>query len=67
MNDSLDKTNPGFLIPLAQFLRPEKLEDFVGQQRLVGKNKILYNAINTDKIQSYLFWGPPGSGKTTLA
>ncbi|MBP7653803.1 replication-associated recombination protein A [Candidatus Dependentiae bacterium] len=67
MNDSPAKQNSDFFIPLAQFLRPDKLEDFVGQGHLVKKNKILYNAILSDKIQSYLFWGPPGSGKTTLA
>ncbi|HPP87267.1 MAG TPA: replication-associated recombination protein A [bacterium] len=53
--------------PLAQFLRPKTLDEFIGQRHLTAPNKILYNALKSNKIQSYLFWGPPGTGKTTLA
>jgi len=54
-------------IPLADRMRPETLEDFVGQEKLLGEKKILRKAIETDNIPSIIFWGPPGSGKTTLA
>ena len=53
--------------PLASRLRPESLEDYVGQQHLIGKNKLLRNLIEQDAISSMIFWGPPGVGKTTLA
>lgn len=55
------------LPPLAERMRPTNLEDFVGQKDIVGKGKILYNAIKNNKVFSMIFWGPPGSGKTTLA
>lgn len=54
-------------VPLADRLRPKKLEEFVGQEHLVGKGKILRKAIEKGEITSIIFWGPPGSGKTTLA
>lgn len=53
--------------PLAMRLRPETLEEIVGQQHIVGKDKLLYRAIKADKISSVIFYGPPGTGKTTLA
>lgn len=53
--------------PLADRMRPEKLDDFLGQEELVGGGKLLNQAIEQDKVPSMLFWGPPGSGKTTLA
>jgi len=53
--------------PLADRMRPEKFEDFVGQQNIVGEGKILRRAIDNDEIFSIIFWGPPGCGKTTLA
>ncbi len=53
--------------PLADRIRPDKLEDFVGQEDIVGEGKILRRAIENDEIFSIIFWGPPGSGKTTLA
>lgn len=53
--------------PLAEQMRPETLNDFVGQKHLLGKGKILNYLISSGKIPSLIFWGPPGCGKTTLA
>ncbi len=53
--------------PLASRLRPDTIEEVVGQQHIIGKDKLLYRAINADKLSSVLFYGPPGTGKTTLA
>lgn len=53
--------------PLASRLRPERLEDFVGQKHLIGEGKVLRRLIESDHISSMIFWGPPGVGKTTLA
>ena len=53
--------------PLAARLRPTKLEEVVGQQHIIGRDKLLYRAIEADKISSLIFYGPPGTGKTTLA
>ena len=53
--------------PLALRMRPETLEEFVGQGHIVGKNTLLYRAIKADKLRSAILYGPPGTGKTTLA
>ena len=53
--------------PLADQMRPTNLEGFVGQSHIVGKGKIISTLLKQDKIPSLIFWGPPGSGKTTLA
>ena len=53
--------------PLASRLRPRTLDEVVGQQHLIGKDKLLYRAIKADKLGSVIFYGPPGTGKTTLA
>ena len=53
--------------PLAARMRPRTLEEFIGQEHIVGKNKLLYRAIKADKLSSVIFYGPPGTGKTTLA
>ena len=53
--------------PLASRMRPKNLDEVVGQQHIVGKDKLLYRAIKADKLQSVIFYGPPGTGKTTLA
>jgi len=53
--------------PLASRLRPTVLEEVVGQQHIIGKDKLLYRAIKADKLSSIIFYGPPGTGKTTLA
>ena len=54
-------------IPLAERIRPKTLDEFVGQQHLVGKNGVIRKLIEGDQIPSMIFWGPPGCGKTTLA
>lgn len=53
--------------PLAARMRPGTLEEVVGQEHILGKDKLLYRAIKADKISSVIFYGPPGTGKTTLA
>ena len=53
--------------PLASRLRPSVLEEVAGQQHIIGKDKLLYRAIQADKLSSVIFYGPPGTGKTTLA
>ena len=53
--------------PLAARLRPRTLDEVVGQQHIIGKDKLLYRAIQADKISSIILYGPPGTGKTTLA
>lgn len=53
--------------PLAARMRPDTLDEVVGQQHIIGKDKLLYRAIKADKLSSIVFYGPPGTGKTTLA
>lgn len=53
--------------PLASRLRPSTLDEVVGQEHIIGKDKLLYRAIQADKLSSILLYGPPGTGKTTLA
>ncbi len=53
--------------PLASRMRPVSLEEIVGQQHILGKDKLLYRAIQADKLGSVIFYGPPGTGKTTIA
>ena len=53
--------------PLSERLKPEELEDYVGQEDILGKGKLLYRAIKADKITSLILYGPPGTGKTSLA
>jgi len=53
--------------PLASRLRPKTLDQVVGQEHIIGKDKLLYRAIKADKLSSIIFYGPPGTGKTTLA
>ena len=61
-NKSLEKMSP-----LADRIRPKTLEEYVGQEHIIGKGKLLYRAISADKISSIILYGPPGTGKTTLA
>lgn len=53
--------------PLASRMRPDNLDEVVGQKHIIGKDKLLYRAIQADKLSSVIFYGPPGTGKTTLA
>lgn len=64
---SLFNQSPDTSKPLAERMRPKTLADFLGQNGLVDKGKILYSLIENDQIPSMIFWGPPGTGKTTLA
>lgn len=64
---SLFDSNLPSSTPLANRLRPERLEDYIGQKHLLGKGKILRQMLEKDMISSMIFWGPPGVGKTTLA
>lgn len=59
--------NQTWLYPLASRMRPQTLEDYVGQKHLIAKGKVLWQLIENDYIPSMIFWGPPGVGKTTLA
>lgn len=61
-NENMEKDSP-----LASRLRPTTLDEVVGQEHIIGKDKLLYRAIKADKISSIIFYGPPGTGKTTLA
>lgn len=65
--DSLFDFNVNSSKPLAEKMRPTTLDDFVGQQHIVGKGSLLRRAILADKLGSCIFYGPPGCGKTTLA
>ena len=65
--DTFFSENTAKLAPLAERLRPKTLDDFLGQEHLVGKYSFLRRAIMTDKLGSCIFYGPPGTGKTTLA
>jgi putative ATPase len=53
--------------PLAERVRPQNLDEYTGQEHLIGKGAILREAIHNKSIPSIIFWGPPGVGKTTLA
>ena len=56
-----------FSKPLAYRMRPKSLEEYVGQEHILGKDKILYRTIKADRLSSIILWGPPGCGKTSLA
>ena len=53
--------------PLAERLRPRTLDDYIGQEHLVGEGAVLRRMIDSGRIASFILWGPPGVGKTTLA
>lgn len=65
--DIANQKNSTALKPLAERVRPENLEEYIGQKHLLAKDKMLYRAIMTDNLSSAIFYGPPGVGKTTLA
>ncbi len=65
--DYMRSANMDQTAPLASRIRPTTLEEVVGQQHIIGKDKLLYRAIQADKLRSIIFYGPPGTGKTTLA
>ena len=62
-----DKQINGMVQPLAERLRPKTLDDYIGQKHLVGEGAILRKMIDAKRISSFILWGPPGVGKTTLA
>jgi putative ATPase len=67
MPDLFSQNETQKIIPLASRIRPQDFEEFVGQEHLVGKGRLLREAIENDQLFSMVLWGPPGSGKTTLA
>lgn len=65
--ENYEKNKMNNSAPLADRIRPERLEDLLGQEKVIGPGKPLRQAIEEDELQSIILWGPPGSGKTTLA
>ncbi|MCL2718787.1 MAG: replication-associated recombination protein A [Lachnospiraceae bacterium] len=65
--DYMRSTNMEKESPLASRIRPATLDEVVGQQHIIGRDKLLYRAIQADKLSSLIFYGPPGTGKTTIA
>lgn len=65
--DYMRSTNMEKESPLAARMRPRTLDEVVGQEHIIGRDKLLYRAIEADKVSSVIFYGPPGTGKTTLA
>ena len=53
--------------PLAERMRPQTLDDYIGQKHLVGENSVLRRMLESGRVSSFILWGPPGVGKTTLA
>ena len=66
-NDASEFEAPLSERPLADRLRPRTLDEFVGQEKIVGPGRALRKMIEEDRLQSLIFWGPPGTGKTTIA
>ena len=65
--NTYEKNTGVFLPPLAERLRPKILSEFIGQTHILGQSKPLKNMLDSGFIRSMILWGPPGSGKTTLA
>ena len=66
-DSSFPEEGPDKKRPLAERMRPERLEDFMGQEHILAPGKPLRAQIDRDELSSLIFWGPPGVGKTTLA
>ena len=66
LDDVVEASKTPVRIPLADRMRPVKLDEFCGQEHILGKGKPLRRMIDAGKLCSMIFWGPPGSGKTTL-
>ena len=67
MFDSQWRDNENNFIPLSTRMRPQSFDEFVGQQHIICKDKVLRRTIENGEVPSIILWGPPGSGKTTLA
>src|SRR3989441_5270832 len=67
LSSPVEPETPSALQPLAERMRPRTLDEFIGQEKLLGPGKPLRVQIESDNLGSMLFWGPPGCGKTTLA
>ena len=65
--DLLKEQNKNDISPLADRMRPESIDEIVGQKDIISPGKLLYRAIKADKLSSIIFWGPPGTGKTSIA
>ena len=65
--DSSEQENRRKALPLAARMRPQTLDEFVGQEHFLGEGKLLRRLLKADRLGSVIFHGPPGSGKTTLA
>ena len=67
MNEQVSMLQGEQFQPLAARLRPETLDEIIGQKHLLGPGKVLRRIVEGDQVSSMIFWGPPGVGKTTLA
>ena len=67
MSDSLFDTDKKTHKPLADRMRPKTLDEYIGQENIIGKGRLLRRAIQSDRLSSIILYGPPGTGKTTLA
>ena len=65
--ESIPSPSRGFAQPLAERMRPKTLDEFIGQEHLLGPGKLLTGMTGAGRLHSLILWGPPGSGKTTLA
>ena len=66
-NDLFETAAAAERLPLAARMRPRSLDEYIGQEHIVGKGRLLRRAIQADRLSSVIFFGPPGTGKTTLA
>ncbi|MDR0539340.1 MAG: AAA family ATPase, partial [Spirochaetaceae bacterium] len=66
-DDLFDNAGTGAVSPLADRMRPQTLDDVIGQEHIVGAGRLLRRSIQADRLSSVIFYGPPGTGKTSLA